>query len=120
MTSEYTQPLGLVGNVLYLDQTPAVLAVAVKSVTAAYTMQPLDRIVLADATSAPFTVTLPSAQGRHGQQALTVKRMNAGGNAVTVGAASGLIDGAATQSLGSQYARLSVVSDGTQWLIIGS
>lgn len=118
MVSEYDQPLRLEGDVLYLGQTPAVLAVAVKSVTTTYAMQPLDRVILADATSAPFTVTLPSAQGRHGQQALTVKRMNGGGNAVTIGAASGTIDGAATQSLGSQYAKLSMVSDGTQWLTI--
>lgn len=113
-----TNELRLEGNVLYLDQTPAVIPMVVKSVTTTYAMQPFDRVVLADATGGAFTVTLPSAVGRHGQQALTVKRLNAGGNAVTVGSASGTIDGAATQPLAAQYASITVVSDGGQWVKI--
>lgn len=101
-----------------LDTVPAWLPWITRSVTAAYTMVAFDRVVLADATAGAFTVTLPSAVGRHGQQPLVVKRTNAGGNAVTVGSTSGTIDGAATQSLAAQYASITVVSDGTNWLAV--
>lgn len=111
------QPVRLEGNVLYLDQTPAVIPYIVKSVTTTYSMQPFDRVVLADASAGGFTVTLPSAVGRHGQQPLTVKRTSAANN-VTVASAGGTIDGAATSTLASQYASITVVSNGTDWSVI--
>lgn len=103
-----------------LDSTSMWLPMNTVSVTAAYTMTGRDKIVLANATGGAFTVTLPDATLRKNQQPLIVKRTNAGGNAVTVGSASGTIDGAATQSLAAQYATLSVVSDGTNWHLIGN
>ena len=90
----------------------------VSSVTAAYTFKPNDRVILADATGGAFTVTLPSAVTRRNQQPLTVKRLNGGGNAVTVGSAGGLIDGASTYDLTAQYETISLVSNGTDWMII--
>lgn len=112
-------PLRLDGNVLYLDQTPAVIPFIVKTVTATYAMQPFDRVILADATGGGFTVTLPSAVGRHGQQPLTIKRTSAS-NTVTIASAMGTIDGAATASLAAQWALRTVVSNGTDWLVIAS
>lgn len=103
-----------------LDNTSMWLPMNTVSVTAAYTMTGRDKIVLADATAAPFTVTLPDATLRKNQQPVIVKRMNAGGNAVTVGSASGTIDGAATTSLAAQYATKSFVSNGSAWHIISS
>lgn len=110
-------PLRLEGNVLYLDQTPAVIPWTVTNVTAAYAVQPFDRVILADATAGGFTVTLPSAVGRHGQQPLTVKRTSAANN-VTVASAGGNIDGAATAVLTTQYASYTFVSDGALWWIV--
>ena len=81
-------------------------------------MEPFVRVVLADATGGAFTVTIPDAYGRMGQQPISVKRTNGGGNAVTVASAGGTIDGATTQSLATQYAAITVVSDGNQWLVI--
>ena len=101
-----------------LDSTPMWLPMNTVAVTAAYTMTGRDKIVLADATSAPFTVTLPSAVGRKNQQPLIVKRQNAGGNAVTVGSAGGNIDGAATSVIAAQYSVVRVVSDDTNWWTI--
>lgn len=97
-----------------LDQIPQAFPWATKAVTTTYTVEPFVRVVLANAAGGAFTVTLPNAVARMGQQPIFVKRTNAGA-AVTVGSAGGTIDGAATQSLASQYAVQGYVSDGTNW-----
>lgn len=97
-----------------LDQIPQALPYATKAVTTTYTVEPFVRVVLADATGGAFTVTLPNAYGRMGQQPIFVKRTSAANN-ITVASAGGTIDGAATQTLASQYAVKGFVSDGTNW-----
>lgn len=77
-------------------------------------------IIGADATTAPFTVTLPTAVGIAGRQ-YTIKKTDATANAVTVdGDASETIDGATTYPLASQYNSVTIVSDGANWLIIAT
>lgn len=102
----------------FLDNTSAVIPYTVVSVAAAYTFAAFDRVVLANATAGAFSVTLPSAVGRRNQQPLIVKRTNAGANAVTVASAGGTIDGAATQSLATQWASITAVSDGSSWYLL--
>jgi hypothetical protein len=97
------------------SQTPLLNPLATK--TSAYTLTATDSVILADATSAAFQVTLPSAVGIAGRQ-YTIKRTNSGSNNVTVGTTSSqLIEGANTKTLGSQWAFLTVTSDGTGWVI---
>jgi|SRR6185436_10631419 len=92
------------------------LATAVVAVAAAYTVLVTDSTVLADAGGAAFNVTLPTAIGIKGREYL-VKRMNAGGNNVTIACTGGqTIDGAATVVLGAQYDRARVQSDGANWV----
>lgn len=87
--------------------------------TAAYTLGIADETVKADATGGAFTITLPDATACPGRM-YTVKRMNSGGNAVTVGTTSSqTIDGATTYSLASQYSTLNVQSDGANYVITG-
>lgn len=96
-------------------------------VTAAYNVASNARTVVADATGGAFAVTLPFAADRYldindGQDNwLVVKRVNAGGNAITVTAQAGDdIDGAATKTLGSQHAAIAIVPDGdVSWRIFG-
>jgi len=79
----------------------------------------LDQFILADATAAAFTVTLPSAAGTAGRQ-YTIKRVNSGSNNVSIGTTSNqFIDGAATKTLGAQFSWLTVVSDGSIYMIVG-
>ena len=87
--------------------------------TAAYTLVD-ETVILADATGAAFAVTLPPANGETINRDVHVKRLNAGGNAVTVTAAGAdTIDGAATNVLGAQYANIHIISDGAgKWHII--
>src|SRR6266705_2952260 len=71
--------------------------------TTTYTITTADDVISADATSAAFTV----------------KRTNAGTNNVTVGTTSSqTIDGATTYLLDQQYSSITVVSDGTNWMVI--
>lgn len=94
----------------------------VKSVTAAYTTKIIDETIFASAAGAAFTVTLPSAANITGKK-YTIKRTNSGVNNVTVGTTSSqTIDlpggsAATTRTLGAQYAFITVVSDGANWMI---
>ena len=93
---------------------------AITAKTSAYTALVSDEIITGDATSAAFTITLPTAVGKVGQT-YTIKRINAGANAVTVGTTSSQnIDGAATYALSMQYKYVKVVSDGSHWIIVGN
>ena len=87
--------------------------------TAIYTIASNDDVILADATNGAFTVTLPSAVGLAGIKKI-IKKIDSSSNHVTIGTTSAqTIDGAATQSLNSQWNKIIVVSDGTNWLVIG-
>jgi hypothetical protein len=90
----------------------------IKAVSATYPVGANDRTLIADATSSAFTITLPSVSASTGRK-ITVKRVNSGSNAVTLGVSDGAtIDGASTNVLGSQYAKVTVESDGTSWQVI--
>jgi len=90
------------------------------SKTGAYTATTTDEVISADATSAAFQITLPTAVSKTGQ-VYTIKRANSGANAVTVGTTSSqTIDGSTTYSLSAQYKYVSVVSNGANWLIIAN
>jgi hypothetical protein len=75
-------------------------------------------IVLLDSTGGAFTLTLLSAATYGAGRELILKRKEGGANAVTVDAAgSETIDGALTVSLGA-WTKVTLLSDGTNWLII--
>ena len=86
--------------------------------TSAYILTATDSVIFANATSAPFSVTLPSAVGVTGKNYI-VKRTNAGSNSVTILTTGGqTIDGQSSYLLSAQYAGISVMSNGSEWLII--
>lgn len=92
--------------------------VATTTKTAAYTATLDDYLILCDATTAAFTVTLPAAS-TSGGVAFAIKKIDSTANAVTVDAnASELIDGATTKTLASQYASYWIICDGSQWSIV--
>ena len=70
-----------------------------------------------DATGGSFTVELPSAVGIAGRR-FFVKRINSGANTVTVdGDSTETIDGMSSQRLDTQWAAITVVSNGATWII---
>jgi len=91
----------------------------VRSVSAAYTMYDTDRNLLVDATAAPVTITLPAASDAE-PHVFRVKKIDAGGNAVTVQrAGADTIDGAASKALSAQYELIALISDrSSAWQIL--
>lgn len=88
--------------------------------TAAYTLVKTDFVILGDATAAAFTISLPTAVGIGGQL-FCVKKIDSSANAVTIDPSGAeTIDGAATVSLGAQWASRLLISDGANWLVLAS
>lgn len=86
--------------------------------TADYVATSNDEIIAVDASTGPsVTITLPSPVGLEGRQ-YVVKKTDGSHHHVIVATPSGAIDGFPTQSLTVQYEALTVVSDGTNWLIL--
>ena len=88
--------------------------------TSAYTLTSTDSTILSDATSAGFTLTLPTAVGTIGKTYI-IKKTDSSTNAVTIGTTSSqTIDGNTTYALSNQWGGVTLQSDGSNWLIIGN
>lgn len=81
-----------------------------------------DHTIIADATGGVIDVNLIPAADAFSEglgRCFYVKRINSGANAVNVVAAgSETIDGSSTYALATQYAVVTVQSDGTNWHVI--
>ena len=73
--------------------------------------------VLADASAASITLTLPGAGQLEGV-VYKIKRVDDSGNSVTISAPAGTIDGAGSVVLESGYAAINIISDGTNYYIV--
>ncbi|WEK38022.1 MAG: hypothetical protein P0Y53_10970 [Candidatus Pseudobacter hemicellulosilyticus] len=87
------------------------------SKTSSYILNNTDEFVAANATALPFTIILPTAQGKVGQT-YTIKKVDASANAVTlVASSSQRIDGEPEYQLTAQWKCITVVSDGINWMV---
>ena len=92
--------------------------VAVTSQSTTYTILSTDYVVLCDASSAAFTVTLPTAVGATGKR-YYIKKTDSSANAVTIdGDGSETIDDSTARVLASQYDSVGIVSDGSEWWVL--
>lgn len=117
-----TAQINFTGPGLFVTATGSTATVSVGSAIASptgnYTATSSATVILANASGASFTVTLPTAVGATGLT-YRVKRLNTGANTVTIGTTSAqTIDGATTQILTLQYTSLDVISDGSNWSIL--
>lgn len=88
------------------------------SKTANYTAVTADRFIAVDATSGAVTILLTAVASLPVGFRLSVKKVDSGGNTVTIdGAGSETIDGATTLVLATQYSTAVIVNTGTAWLI---
>lgn len=94
-----------------------VIAHRVTTVTGATTLNDTQQTVLADATSAGFTIVLPTAVNKKGRS-YTIKKIDNANNVVVDGQSTQTIDGALTKTLTTQYAFLTIISDGANWQIV--
>lgn len=97
---------GVKYNVRSVDDTDS-------PVTAAY-----GDLILCNCASNPITVNLPSASGASGKE-VTVKKIDSSANAVTLdGSGAETIDGSATDTIDLQYSSVTMVSDGTNMVVV--
>lgn len=118
----FTQPQMSVpfGNQVGSTLSVKGLTEGITPVTASYTALTTDTTIMANASAAAYTVTLPTAVGIAGK-IYNIKKTDSSANAVTVGTTSSQnIEGSTTYSLSVQYKYVDVISDGTQWWVIGN
>jgi len=96
------------------------VSVAVKTVTSAYTMTTSDFTILANATSAALTVTLPPASTTG--MLVFIKKIDSSSHVVTISrAGTDTIEGATTQSLTAKNHSLTLIAGGSGvWYIQSS
>lgn len=88
------------------------------SITGDLTLDNTHNVIIADATSALITITLPAAATATRRE-YTIKKVDNVNNIDIVADGSELIDGLGTQSLTTQYQYITIISDGSNWHIIG-
>jgi hypothetical protein len=96
------------------QQLVYLLNAPVETVTTAYQAVLTDSVIL---INGDITVTLPKAAEAQGKR-ITVKAINGGGGTRTVSGNGANIDGAATWTTTTQYAKSDFVSNGVQWFTV--
>lgn len=89
--------------------------------TAAYPVVVADdgKLIDADATTAAFTVTLPTVASAGDGFIISVKKTDSSANVVTVdGAGTETIDGATTKLLSAQFDTITLYCDGVEWHVV--
>lgn len=104
-------------------QVEGSVSMAIKSVSTAYTITALDNTILADASTAAFTVTLPAPSAAITGRIYTIKKVGNGGidHEVTVMPGGGSIEGSlagAGYVIYNDWTFITVQTDGTNWYII--
>jgi hypothetical protein len=101
-------------------QVSGSFSLAINTVTTDYTATSKDNTILANTTSGPITVTLPSATGLTGR-IYTIKKIGTGGinNPLTITPSGGAtIDGGANDIIYNDWTYVSLQTDGTNWYIV--
>ena len=100
--------------------TAAGIRQALTTKTANYTLTTLDYTVLGNASTASFSLTLPTSVGATGQVYI-IKKVDSTANTVTIlTTSSQTIDGSTSKVLSYQYDGFQLQSDGANWMIIGN
>lgn len=100
---------------------PNVGASAVKAKSAAYTATTFDSVIKATGGAGGITITLPDATLVAAGKQITIKKIDSGAGAVTVGTTSAqTIDASTTYSLATQWKYVTVCSDGANWQIVAN
>ena len=76
------------------------------------------RYQLCDASGGAFTLNLPTPGSRIGDP-ITFKKVDSSANAITLDAGAATIDGAGTFDLSSQWDKITMIDDGSNWLVVG-
>jgi hypothetical protein len=90
---------------------------AVETVTTSTTLTN-ENTVLVDTTGGSIIITLPAASDNE-SKVYNIKRITGGVNTLTITPdGADTVDGASTKLIATQWASLTIVSDGTAWFIV--
>lgn len=111
--------VGNTGNANSTMQIDGSLAMAIKTITANYTVTEGDNTVLANTTSTAITISLPSASNFAGR-IYTIKKIGTGGidRELTITPASGTIDGGSSYVIYNDWTYVTLQTDGSNWYVI--
>jgi hypothetical protein len=111
--------VGGTGSANSTVQVDGSLAMAIKTVTTTYTVTGADNTILANTSSAAFTITLPNPSTFAGR-IYTIKKIGNGGidKELTISPASGTIDGGSSYVIYNDWTYVTLQTDGTNWYII--
>jgi len=111
--------VGNTGNANSTMQIDGSLAMAIKTITANYTVTEADNTVLANTTSTAITISLPSATNFAGR-IYTIKKIGTGGidRELTITPASGTIDGGSSYVIYNDWTYVTLQTDGSNWYVI--
>jgi hypothetical protein len=113
-----TKGTGIVQTAATLKYAGVISGLTTK--TANYTLVATDHTVLGNATTASFSLTLPTSVGATGQVYI-IKKVDSTANTVTIlTTSSQTIDGSSSKVLSYQYDGFQLQSDGANWMIIGN
>ena len=91
---------------------------SIEQVSTDYQVDDDDYVILADASNGDIHITLASASLVK-ENVYNIKRISSGENKVYIDASNNeLIDGQSGVEINTQYATLTVISNGSQWFII--
>jgi hypothetical protein len=105
---------GSAANKSYVDSLPGHRALRITADVSVPSMR--DSFYSVDASGGSVTVQLPAADGVMPGRQYQVKKVDASANTVIISGVS--IDGATTAVITTRYEVVTVISDGTEWLII--
>ncbi|AEW01248.1 hypothetical protein A4D02_35690 [Niastella koreensis] len=110
---------GTTGNANSTVQVAGSISMAIKSVNTTYTASATDNTILANTTTAAFTITLPSPTNIAGR-IYTIKKVGSGGidKELTITPTSGTIDGGSSYVIYNDWTYVTLQTDGTDWYII--
>jgi len=90
-----------------------------ETISATTTLSGNNNIILANSTAGNIMLTLPPA-ANCSNRVYTIKKISAANTVTLDGNAAELIDGATTYVMSTQYVSVTIVSNGSQWYIVGS
>ncbi|MFT3676084.1 MAG: hypothetical protein QM781_09325 [Chitinophagaceae bacterium] len=119
LVASKTVLVGASGNANSTVQVDGSLSLAIKTVTANYTLSGTDNTVLANTTTTALTLTLPDPVSFAGR-IYTIKKIGSGGidNQLTITPASGTIDGGSSYVIYNDWTYVTMQTDGANWYII--
>ncbi len=105
------------GVTSWINPSAGTVTLAVTTETANYTVLITDDLVICDTSSNNVTITLPTAVGNTGKQ-FYIKKISSAFRCFIDGDAAETIDEELIQVLNSKHTSVTIVSDGTNWLIL--